>query len=159
MLAAGLLFAFEQELHVDRQLAGGLQQALHGLDLDVDLALVVAGAARENVVAADLRLEGRRFPLVQRIGRLHVVVAVEQDGGLARRAQPFRIDQRIAFAFDQLGGGHPRRAQFVQGEFGGAPDIGLVFRERADARNAQEGLQPLQKIGLVLLVVVHDGSW
>ena len=136
-----------------------LQQALHRLDLDVDLAFVVTGAARENVVAADLRLEGRRLPLVERVGRLHVVVAVEKDGGLARRIQPFRIDQRIAFAFDQLGGGHPRRAQLVQSEFGGAPDIGLVFRERADARNAQEGFQPLQKIGLVLLVVVHDGSW
>ena len=125
----------------------------------IDLALVVAGAAREDVVAADLRLEGRRLPLVQRVGRLHVVVAVEKDGGLARRAQPFGVDQRIAVAFDQLGGGHPRRAQLVQGELGGAPDVGLVLGQRADAGNAQEGLQAFQEVGLVLLVVVHDGSW
>ena len=103
VLAAGLLLAFEQELHVDRQFAGGLQQAFDGLDLDVDLALVVAGAAGVDVVAADLGLEGRRVPLVQRIGRLHVVVAVEEDRGLAGRAEPLGVDQRIALAFDQFG--------------------------------------------------------
>ena len=70
------------------RLAGGLQQPFDGLDLDVDLALVVAGAARVDVVAAHFGLERRRLPLVQRIGRLHVVVAVEEDGRLAGRAQP-----------------------------------------------------------------------
>ena len=107
MLAAGLLLAFEQEFHVNGQLAGGLQQAFHGLDLNVDLPLVVAGAAREDIVAAHFRLERRRFPFVERIGRLHVVVAVEQDRGFSRRAEPFRVDQRIAVAFDQLGGVMP----------------------------------------------------
>ena len=53
VLAAGLLFAFQQELHVDRQLAGGLQQPFHGFDLNVDLPFVIAGAAREDIVAAD----------------------------------------------------------------------------------------------------------
>ena len=60
------------------------QQSLHRLDLDVDLALVVAGAAGIDVVAANFRLERRRLPFVQRIGRLHVVMAVEQDRRLAR---------------------------------------------------------------------------
>ena len=157
VLAAGLLLAFEQELHVDRQLAGGLQQALDGFDLDVDLALVVAGAARVDVVAAHFGLERRRLPLVQRIGRLHVVVAVEQERRLARRAQPFRVDQRIALAFDQFGDGHPGRAQFVDGEFGRAPDVRLVLGKRADAGNAEEGFQSFQEVGLVLLVVGHGG--
>ena len=142
MLAAGLFFAFQQELHVHRQLAGGLQQALDGLDLNVDLSLVVAGAAREDVVAADFGLEGRGLPFVQRIGRLHVVVAVKENGGLAGRAQPFGVDQRVAAAgiFDQFRGSHAGGAQLVQGEVGGAADVGLVFRQRADRGDAEEGL-------------------
>ena len=103
MLAAGFLFAFDEELHVHGQFAVAAQQALHGLDLQIDLAFVVGCAAREDVAAPHLRLEGRRFPLIERIGRLHIVVAVEQDGRLARRAQPFGVDQRVALAFDQLG--------------------------------------------------------
>jgi hypothetical protein len=38
---------------------GGLQETFHRFDLDVDLTLVVAGAARVDVVAAHLGLEGR----------------------------------------------------------------------------------------------------
>ena len=82
---------------------------------------------------------------------------VEEDGRLPRRAQPFAIHQRIAFAFDQLGG-QPRGAQLVARELGGAADIGLVLGKRADAGNAQEGLQSLEKLGLVLLVIVHGCS-
>ena len=54
VLAAGFLFAFDQELHVHRQLAVRLQQAFDGFDQDVGLAFVVGGAARENVVAAHI---------------------------------------------------------------------------------------------------------
>jgi hypothetical protein len=70
------------------------------------------------------------------------------------------IHQRIAAAgvLDQLGRGHPRGEQFVPGELRRAPDIGLVFRQRADAGNPQEGLQPFQEFGLVLLIVAHDAS-
>ena len=126
VLAAGFLLAFEQELHVHGQLAGDLQQALHGLDLDEHLPFIVAGAARENVVAADLGVERRRLPFVERIGRLHVVVAIEKERGLAGRAQPFRVDERVAFAFDQLPRSDPPQ-KFVPREFGRAPHVRFVF--------------------------------
>ena len=75
--------------------------------------------------------------------------------GLARSAKPFRVDQRIALAFDRFGDAHPRRAQLVDGEFRRAPDVRLVLGKRADAGNPEEGFQSLQKVGLVLVIVGH----
>ena len=82
-------------------------------------------------------------------------MSVEKNGRFSRRAQPFRVDQRIALAFNQLRGGHPGRPQLVHGELGGSPDIGLVFGKRTDAGDAEEGLQPFQKLGAVLLAISH----
>ena len=155
MLPAGFFFSFQQEFHVYRKPAGGLQQPLHGFDLNVNLPLVVARAAREDVVAAHLRFKRRRLPLVQRVRRLHIVMPIKQDRGLTRGAKPLRIDQRIAGSFDQAGGVHPRTAQFLNSEFRRAPDVGLVFGKRADARYAKEGLKAFQEFGLVLLIIVH----
>ena len=102
VLAAHFFFALDQELHVDRQPPVLLQQAFHGFDQDVGLPFVVGRSARIDVVVANVGLKRRRLPFVQRIGRLHIVMPVEQHGRLARRAQPFGVHQRIAFAFDQL---------------------------------------------------------
>ena len=157
VFAACLFLAFEQELHVDGELAGGLEQRLHGFDLDVDLPLIVAGAAGVDVVAADFGFKGGRLPLIERVGRLHVIVAVEKDGRLAGRAEPFGIDQGVAIAFNQAGGGHAGGAQLADGEFGGAADVELVLGEGADAGNAEEGLEAFEKIGLMLLEVGHGG--
>ena len=44
--------------------------------------------------------KGGVMPYIQRIGRLHVVVAVEQHGRFARRMQPVGVDQRM------IGGGN-----------------------------------------------------
>ena len=45
----------------------------------VQLALVVGDPAAVQVLAADLGLERRRLPQLERIGRLHVEVAVAED--------------------------------------------------------------------------------
>jgi hypothetical protein len=121
-----------------------LQQAFDCLDLQIDLALIVGRAAGENVIAAHFGLKRRRLPFVQRVRRLYVVMAVKQDGGLTGSAQPFGVNQRVAGAFDQSGGRHAGRLQFIANKFGGAADIGLVLGERADAGNAQERFQAFQ---------------
>ena len=61
-----------------------------GLEEGHELALVVLRAARHDhlaveLVGGDARLERRRFPQLERIGRLHVVVAVEQHMRRCRR--------------------------------------------------------------------------
>src|ERR1022692_380227 len=69
VLAAGLFLALDEEFDVHRQLAAGLQQAFHGFDQDVSLALVVGGAARENILPPHLRLKRRRLPFSACVAR------------------------------------------------------------------------------------------
>ena len=85
VLAADFLFAFDQELQVQRQLAGGLDPGLGALDVREHLPLVVGRAAGVEVAVAHGRLERGRDPFVQRVGRLHVVVAVDQHRRAHRR--------------------------------------------------------------------------
>ena len=79
ILAADFFFAFDQELELHRQPAGGLQPRLGPFDVREHLALVVGGAAGVDIAVAAGRLERRRKPFGQRIGRLHVVMAVDQQ--------------------------------------------------------------------------------
>ena len=69
-----------------------------GFDVHPDLAFVVDSAARVEIAVALRWLEGRRSPFVQRVGRLDVVVAVEQDSrrGLPSGVQPVGVDERMA---------------------------------------------------------------
>ena len=71
--AADLFFALDQKLDVDRQALFDRQPGLDAFHMGHELALVVAGAAGEDVAVALGGFEGRRGPKVQRIGWLHVV--------------------------------------------------------------------------------------
>ena len=93
--AADLLLALDQELEVDRQAAVGGQQTPGRLDLVQRLALVVDGAPGPALAVDDDRGEGRRRPGIERVDRLHVVVAVDQDGrGAGAGMQPVAVDGR-----------------------------------------------------------------
>ncbi len=81
---------------------------------------------------------------------------VEQHRGLARRAQPFGVDQRIALAFDQLRLLQSGALQLAAHEFGRPLDVRLMLRQSADARDAQEGFQTFQITVVMLLVIVHS---
>ncbi len=130
VFAADFFFAFDQEFHVDRQPAVLFEQPFDGFDQDIGLAFVVGRSARVDVVVADGGLERRRFPFVQRIGRLDVVMAVQQESRFAGRAQPLGVDQRVAFAFDEL-----RLLQAGLIEFA-ADKLGSLAGYRACARKA-----------------------
>ena len=94
---AGLLLALEQDGDVAGQAAIGAEGAA-GLEEGHQLAFVVAGAAGDDALAArsvgEPRLERRRRPKLERVGRLDVVMAVEQHVrrvaglGLRRRRRP-----------------------------------------------------------------------
>ena len=100
---ADLLFALEDDLHVDRELAGLLQVRLDGLEVHEHLSLVVGRSARVDLAVADRRLKGRRLPQLDRVDRLHVVVAVEEDRRRAFGAQPVAIDDGVAGRVDRAG--------------------------------------------------------
>ena len=95
--AADLLLPLDQELEVDRQSAVPSQQPPGRLDLVQGLALVVDGAAGPALAVDDHRVERRRGPLLERVDRLHVVVAVDQHGRRRRPGvQPVAVDRRTA---------------------------------------------------------------
>ena len=120
--------AFEDDLHVDWQLAGLLQVGLDGLEMHEHLTLVVGRSARVNLAVADGGLKGRRLPQLDRIDRLHVVVAVEKHRRCAFGAKPVAIDDGIARRLDQADVGQANAAHFVGGPLRTAPHIARVLQ-------------------------------
>jgi len=131
-----------------------LQQPVHRLDENVGLALVVRRSARVDVVVANGRLERRRFPFVQRVRRLNVVMAIKQERRFPRSAQPLGVYQRIPLSFDELRLIEAGFRQLVADELGRLLNVRLVFGERTDARNAKERLESLQ----IFLMMLFDSS-
>ena len=66
---AGLLLATHWQRRFNRQQIGKV------------LTFVVAHAACKELAIADRRLKGGRYPFVERVGRLHVVMSVDQQCG------------------------------------------------------------------------------
>ena len=131
-LSPALLLALDQEAEVKRRPAGG-EGVLGGLQRRQVHALVIAGATGEDRAVPDRRLEGRRDPLLKRVGGLDVVVAVDRQERLAGSAQPVRPHRRVAPAVFVQGGVHAHRAELLEQPLGVAAAIGGVAAERADA--------------------------
>src|SRR2546430_12995348 len=103
-MPADLLLPVEGDSYVDREraLAGELGG---GLEEEVRVALVVDRAARVEVAVADLRLEGRRVPEIERRRRLDVEMAVEDHrrrGRAAVRGRNLAERERLCVRLDQL---------------------------------------------------------
>ena len=75
--APDFLFALDEEDQIHGQFAAFPQRLLDPEDVGENLSLVVRRAAREDDAIGESRLEGRRGPEIERIHRLHVVVAVD----------------------------------------------------------------------------------
>ena len=127
------------------------QQRLQRLYLRPHLALVVHRAASVDVAIALHRLEGRGFPFIQRIGRLNVIMPVDQHGGFARSMQPVSINQRMTGGFNQPHVFHSDTFQLRCQHIGGMTAIDLVLGQRGDGWNAQQGLQLIEKAWIVFL--------
>ena len=130
-----------KNLMLTGRLPAFLMYASIGLDVHEHLALVVGRAARVDLAVANRGLERRRGPEIERIDRLHVVVAVEEDRRLAWSAEPVAVDDRIAWRVDQRDVLHAGGTKRVGGPLGRAPHVGRVLRQRADARNREVLLQ------------------
>ena len=155
--AANFFLAFKQHADVDGQLAGCGQQRLERLNLRPDLAFVIDRAAGVEIAVALGWLKGRRVPLVQRLGRLHIVVAVNEHRRLARRIEPVGIDERVAGGFLQ---GHVLHADALElrgDKVGGAAAVGGMLGQRGDRRNAEQVLELGEKTRVVLRGKVQCG--
>src|SRR5580693_1179153 len=136
--ASDFLFAFDQNFYIDRQLSVHFHDGFERLQMNVDLAFVIGGAAAEKIAIAHGRFEGGRGPKIERFRRLHIIVAVEEDRGLAGDFERFGINERMEicrnnFNFLETGGakivGHPASRTF---------DVRLVLALGADTGDPQE---------------------
>ncbi len=107
-VAPTLLLALEDEMDVEGRLAGGIAERLIRPEKTEDLAFVVCRTAGVQLAVPNRRREGRCDPFVERIDRLNVVVAVDQQrrGPGDRRA--FGPDHRLPVSLDE---GRYRAAQ------------------------------------------------
>src|SRR6201999_2888267 len=80
MRAANLLLTLEEAFDVDRRIPGTVQVGADGLQVNQQLSLIVACATAVNIATANNGIEGRRTPFFERLRRLHVVVAVYENG-------------------------------------------------------------------------------
>src|SRR5438105_5052043 len=121
--AAVLLLALDEEAHADRQLAVHRAVGLRGLDAKQQMSLVVVDAARVHRAVADVRLERRGLPQLERHGGLDVVVLDADERALARTR--LAHDQRGLAADAELARLAFRRAQPLR-----APEGRVVERRR-----------------------------
>ena len=156
-VAADLFFALDQELQVQRQPALDRDPGLGALQVGEHLALVVGGAAGVEVAVAAGRLERGGDPLFQRIGRLHVVMAVDQGRRGTGHGRRLGIDQRMPGRGDHLGG-EPHAAELVGHPVGRPVHVVPVVRIGADAGNPQKLAQfLLEPCGVGIQILVDGG--
>jgi hypothetical protein len=105
---------------------------------------------RVEVAVAHLGLERRRPPLVERVDRLDIVVAVDEGRGQRRIHEPLGVDRRVAGRFDEFGAVEADLAGLRGEILGVAPHVGGVRRVGRDARDSQSGDQ---LIDVTLLIV------
>ena len=148
---AGFLLALEQDRHGHRQRAMGRDDGAAGLDEGHQLSLVVGRPARHQDLAVrpvlELGLERSALPEVERVGGLHVVMAVEQD---ARAAIP-RVFRRLRSAMGHdhglsrrvaARGVEAKPAQVIDQPVGGAHAVVGIGGVGRDGRDAQQVEQP-----------------
>ena len=137
MAAADFFFPFNQQFDVDRQRAVYRQKRLNGRDIRPKLAFIVRCAARVNIAVPNSGRKRRRHPQIKRFRRLHVIMSVNQHRRCGGAFQPFGIDDWMAgrrHDFDCFQADFP---QMIGDKFGAAPHVSGMFRQRADAWNAE----------------------
>ena len=112
VFASNFFFTFNDKIDIDRQIAALLERLLNTENVRKDLAFVVGRSASENVSIFQDRLERRGIPQLKRIGRLHVVMPVNQNGsGVLLECLLRRPNNRMT------GGGDHFRFEPDAGEF------------------------------------------
>src|SRR5258708_3417211 len=99
---ADLFFPFDNELDIGRQ-GARLHHGLEGLYVHIELAFVVGAAAGIYLSVPDHRFERAAMPQLQGIGRLYVVVAIDQDRGFGLVGYFLAIDDRMSIRRVYLG--------------------------------------------------------
>ncbi len=145
---SAFLFALDEKIQVDRQLAAGPEVRFGRLGVDEELPLVVARAPPVEGAVTHGRLEGRRVPQVEGIRRLYVVMPVYEHRGAVVARMVFAGNDRMARRLVDADVAHPHRAQVIGEPRCRRADVVGIGRVRADRRDAQQLLQLVQESGL-----------
>ena len=136
---ADLLLAVGRNPQVNGQ-AAVVDKELRRFQYGIEQPFVVCDAAPIRPAVADVELERRRLPLVERRRWLHVEVAVREDGRRVAAVRRRRniTDEELAIAErDELG--LPARAlDELDDPLAGAPHVVAMRRIRAHRRNRDE---------------------
>jgi len=139
---ADLLFAFDEDLHVAWQGAGGVEPRLDGGTVRNGAGFVVSRTPAEEAAVVLDRLERVRRPVVEETGRLHVVVRIEEDGGRALGMQPLADDGRWASRNRCLVNVlQPAAVEVRRGGVGAVLHVGVAVLVGADAGDAHQLLE------------------
>ena len=77
--ASNLFFAFQHKRQIAWELGIGFQIGFDRLQMREILPFIVAGAPPEKRTSLNARLKGRRFPQIERLCRLHIVMPVNDE--------------------------------------------------------------------------------
>lgn len=100
-LAPGLLLSLDQEAHIHCR-PSIPERGFDGLYQGEELPLVVRGTPGVEVSATHLGAEGRAQPRLQWVGRLHVVVAVDEDRGSPRDGRALAVNHGVGVGAQQI---------------------------------------------------------
>src|SRR6266487_2857041 len=79
-----LFFALDNELEIERNIAGSFEIALSRFDERDNIVFAICRAPRDNLPPSQLRIEGSRDPFLERLHRLDIVVAIDEESLRAR---------------------------------------------------------------------------
>src|SRR5258708_22714460 len=108
-----------------------------GLEYEHGLAFVVASPATIEIIPAYRRLEWRRFPQINRIDRLYIIMPIYKHRGLPASLEPLNITERVTCCLYQMHLLSAHLSQPLRSVLRRPANVTHGFRQRTVARNAQ----------------------
>jgi hypothetical protein len=116
-------------------------ERLERLDMNMNLTFIVGGSASKDIPVAHFGLKGGRGPEFEGLGRLHIVVAVKEDGWLAGGFEGFGVNKRVEAGGNDFNCFEAGRTKTFGDPFGGAIDVRFVFAFSTDGRDAEKFIE------------------
>ena len=116
-LTPAFLLTLDDEVDVERRVAGFVEHRLVRLEQGEDLPLVVHRTTGVQLAIAHRGFERRGHPFVDGIHRLDIVVAVAQHGGFPFDPGTLRPYHRMPFALNELDHGTAERLNRSTSQF------------------------------------------
>jgi hypothetical protein len=136
--AADLFLAFDEELDVAREFAIDGEKSVQRRQPAFQMAFVIAHSTGVHLAFANRRLEGRRVPQLEGLGRLDVVVIVEEQCPIAPASSLGKDGRRAT-------GGHDPHRKLAACEHVGH-ELGALGHASVMSGDAWLGTEPTQLI-------------